>query len=194
VIASPLSSSSALDVYLNYGHGLSLERRARRVRHAAVTPLTRAIATSSARGRGCSTAGTSARRWRLDLANETVWTATTEHRGDDPTIRYGVELETRFELTRWLAADLDLIFSHSQFSTDRSNGGGSRSLQGDVGGGVSARHPLGRASCAAACASTERRSPRDRRRRAHRSGVHQLDLHLGYRHRWLTSHSTSRTC
>jgi hypothetical protein len=47
--------------------------------------------------------------WRLDVSNEAVWIGdegTTEV--GEATRREGIEIETRYELMCWLAADLDL--------------------------------------------------------------------------------------
>ncbi|MDP9036674.1 MAG: TonB-dependent receptor, partial [Myxococcota bacterium] len=60
------------------------------------------------------------------------------------TRRYGLELEGRYELTRWLAADGALTFTHSQFTTDHENGGGlALAPKQTWSGGLSARHELG---------------------------------------------------
>ena len=73
-----------------------------------------------------------------------------------PTNRRGVELETRYEVTPWLAADAAVTFTNSQFTTDRENGGGlALAPKQTWSGGLSARHALGPGVGArAACAST----------------------------------------
>src|SRR5439155_19434349 len=112
----------------------------------AVTPLTRA--TGEELGVRAFLFGRwdlAAAFWQLDLASETVWN------GDDgatavggSTSRRGVEIETRYAFTPWLAADLDLTFTKSQFTADHENGGGiALAPKQTWSGGISARHELG---------------------------------------------------
>src|SRR5262249_27414087 len=61
--------------------------------------------------------------WYLYLQSEQVFVAdeaTTVP--SDPTRRYGVDLEARWEILPWLWADGDLNFSHARFTQDRGNG------------------------------------------------------------------------
>jgi hypothetical protein len=123
----------------------------------------------------------------MDLANETVWVGDDGTTGvSDPTTRYGVELETRFELTSWLAADLDVTFTKSQFSTDGANGGGlALAPKQTWSGGLSARHALGPGVARAGLrfyGIGDRPATDDGALVA--PGFTQFDLHLGYRHRW----------
>jgi outer membrane receptor protein involved in Fe transport len=60
------------------------------------------------------------------------------------TRRQGVELETRFELTKWLAADADVTFTKSEFKANAGNGNGlALAPKQTYSGGLSARHELG---------------------------------------------------
>ena len=103
----------------------------------------------------------------------------------DPTNRYGVELETRYEFTPWLAADVDVTFTHSQFSTDKENGGGlALAPKQTWAGGLSARHALGPGTARAGLrfyGIGDRPASDDGVIVA--PGFTQVDLHLGYRHR-----------
>jgi TonB family protein len=189
LIASPLELEKAtLDVYLNYGHGFHSNDVRGAFATPAVTPLTRAIGYElGTRARLFNRWDLGAALWRLDLANETVWdgdNGTTSVSA--PTLRYGVELETRFEVTSWLAADLDVTFSHSQFSADGSNGGGlALAPKATWSGGLSARHPLGPGTLRGGLrfyGIGDRPANDDGSLTA--PGFTQVDLHLGYRHRW----------
>jgi outer membrane receptor protein involved in Fe transport len=147
LVLSPLQADPAqLDLYVNYGQGFHSNDVRGAFSPQKVTPLTRAIGEEAgARGRFLDRWDLAAALWQLDLDNETVWN------GDDGTTavsgatrRYGIELETRFEFTRWLAADLDVTFTHSQFSTDKENGGGlALAPKQTWSGGLSARHEAG---------------------------------------------------
>jgi hypothetical protein len=123
----------------------------------------------------------------LDLASETVWNGddgTTS--ASDPTNRYGLELETRLELTKWLAADFDLTLTHSAFSVNHGNAAGALALapKQTWSGGLSARHALG-PGVARAGFRFFGIGPRP----ASDDGLvtvpgwTEFDLHLGYRHR-----------
>ena len=189
LIVTPISNETVQwDLYLNYGHGLHSNDVRGAFSPQPVNPLTRAIGEEvGTRARFFDRWDVAATGWRLDLANETVWSGdegTTEV--SDATLRYGVELETRFELTRWLAADLDLTFTHSQFSTDGSNGGGlALAPQQTWAGGLSARHELGPGVLRGGLrfyGIGDRPASDDGVLKA--PGFTQFDLHLGYRHRW----------
>jgi outer membrane receptor for monomeric catechols len=147
LIVSPVQTDPAqVDVYVNYGHGFHSNDVRGAFSPQKVTPITRAIGEEvGARGRFFDRWDLAAALWQLDLDNETVWN------GDDGTTavsgatnRHGIELETRFEFTKWLAADLDLTFTKSQFSTDQENGGGlALAPKQTWSGGLSARHEAG---------------------------------------------------
>jgi outer membrane receptor protein involved in Fe transport len=125
--------------------------------------------------------------WRLDLDSETVWNGDDGTTGvSDPTTRHGVELESRYEVTPWLAADLALTFTHSQFSTDLANGGGlALAPKTTWAGGLSARHAVGPGTGRGGLrfyGIGDRPASDDGALVA--PGFTQVDLHLGYRHRW----------
>jgi hypothetical protein len=125
--------------------------------------------------------------WRLDLDHETVWSGdegTTQVSG--ATTRKGVEIETRFELTSWLAADLDVTFTKSAFRENAGNGNGlALAPKQTWSGGISARHELGPGVARAGLrfyGIGERPASDDGALVA--TGFTELDLHTGYRHRW----------
>ncbi|HWL88807.1 MAG TPA: TonB-dependent receptor plug domain-containing protein, partial [Polyangiaceae bacterium] len=188
LIVTPIEQKNAqVDVYANYGNGFHSNDVRGAFASAQVTPLTRAIGEElGARSRLFDRWDFGAALWRLTLDNETVWNGddgTTSV--SDPTLRYGVELETRFELTKWLAADGDVTFTHSQFSTDKANGGGlALAPKQTWSGGLSARHPLGPGVARAGLrfyGIGDRPASDDGAIVA--PGFTQFDLHLGYRHR-----------
>ncbi len=147
LVLSPLQSDPAqVDLYVNYGHGFHSNDVRGAFSKPAVTPLTRAIGEEvGTRGRFFDRWDAAVSFWQLDLDSETVWS------GDDGTTsvggatrRQGIELETRFELTKWLAADLDLTFTKSQFKANAGNGNGlALAPKQTYSGGLSARHELG---------------------------------------------------
>src|SRR5205085_9797814 len=174
-----------LELYVNWGHGFHSNDVRGAFATPAVSPLTRAIGEEvGARARLFNRWDVAAAGWLLDLANETVWS------GDDGTTtvngatrRYGFELETRLELTSWLAADLDVTFTHSQFSADRENGGGLALAPKETwSGGLSARHALGPGVARGGLrfyGIGDRPATDDGALVA--PGLTQVDLHLGYR-------------
>ena len=147
LVVTPLQTPDVQwDVYLNWGHGFHSNDVRGAFATPRVTPLARAVGEEvGTRARFWDRWDVAVTGWMLDLASETVWNGddgTTSVSG--PTNRYGLELETRFELFSWLAADLDVTFTHSQFSTDGSNGGGlALAPKQTWAGGISARHELG---------------------------------------------------
>ncbi len=188
LIVSPLAKQDAqVDIYANYGNGFHSNDVRGVFATPSVSPLTRAIGEEiGARSRLFDRWDFGAAFWRLTLDNETVWNGddgTTSV--SDATLRYGVELETRFELTKWLAADGDVTFSHSQFSTDKENGGGlALAPKQTWSGGLSMRHPLGPGVVRAGLrfyGIGDRPASDDGAITA--PGFTQFDLHLGYRHR-----------
>ncbi len=189
VVVTPLANDVVQwDLYANYGHGFHSNDVRGVFATPAVTPLTRAIGGEvGTRARLFDRWDLAATGWRLSLGNETVWIGdegTTEV--GDPTLRYGVELETRFELTKWLAADLDVTFTRSQFTTESGNGGGlALAPQQTWSGGLSARHELGPGLARAGLrfyGIGDRPANDDGSLVA--PGFTQFDLHLGWRHRW----------
>lgn len=147
VVVSPLQSEPAqLDVYVNYGHGFHSNDVRGAFATPKITPLTRAIGEEvGARSRLFNRLDLAVALWQLDLDNETVWIGdegTTEVGG--ATTRRGLELETRFEITKWLAADADVTFTRSRFKENAGNGGGlALAPKQTWSGGLSARHALG---------------------------------------------------
>ena len=146
-VVSPIQAEQAqLDVYVNYGHGFHSNDVRGTFAIPSVTPITRAIGSEiGSRARLWNRWDLAAALWQLDLANETVWNGDDGTTGvNGATHREGVEIETRYEITPWLAADLDLTFTKSKFSSDRENGGGlALAPKQTWSGGVSARHEVG---------------------------------------------------
>ena len=147
-VVTPVSEKDVeLDFYGNYGQGFHSNDARGVVRSAfAVTPLTRAVGyEAGARTRLWSKWDVAAAVWRLDLASETVFVGdegTTE--ASDRTRRYGVELETRYQITDWLSADLDLTATKASFVVHRGNGDAiALAPRYTWAGGLSARHPTG---------------------------------------------------
>jgi len=147
LILSPLRAAPAeVDVYVNYGHGFHSNDVRGAFSKPAVSPLTRAIGEEvGSRARLFERWDLAVAFWQLDLANETVWSGdkgTTEV--GEATRRQGIEVETRFEFTKWLAADLDLTFTDSQFKANAGNGNGlALAPKQTYSGGISVRHALG---------------------------------------------------
>jgi TonB family protein len=147
LVLSPLQSGPAqLDVFVNYGHGFHSNDVRGAFSTPAVNPLTRAIGSEvGARARLLDRWDLAAALWQLDLKNETVWNGDSGTTGvSDATNRHGIELESRFEITKWLSVDGDVTFTKSQFSTDGANGGGlALAPKQTYSGGISARHEAG---------------------------------------------------
>ncbi|HXU06121.1 MAG TPA: TonB-dependent receptor plug domain-containing protein, partial [Polyangia bacterium] len=189
LILTPVDRHAAqLDIYVNYGHGFHSNDVRGVFTQPAVTPLTRAVGEEiGARARLFGRWDLAAALWRLDLDSETVWVGdagTTE--AGPPTTRRGIELETRFEITRWLAADLDLTFTQSRFALADTNGGGlALAPKQTWAGGLSARHAVGPGVARAGLrffGIGDRPATDDGALTA--PGFTQVDLHLGWRHRW----------
>ncbi len=187
-IVTPLAYEQAqLDVYANYGHGFHSNDVRGVFAVPRVTPLARAIGEEvGARARLFQRWDLAAALWQLDLDSETVWVGdegTTE--AGDATTRRGVEIETRYELAPWLAADLDLTFTKSHLKADAGNGGGlALAPKQTWSGGLSARHGLGPGAARAGIrfyGIGDRPASDDGAIVA--PGFTQVDLHLGYRHR-----------
>ncbi|MEI9948836.1 MAG: TonB family protein [Pseudomonadota bacterium] len=184
---TPLDRKNAqLDVYLNWGHGFHSNDVRGVFTRPSVTPLTRAVGEEvGARTRLWERFDFAAAAWLLDLDSETVWlgdAGTTEV--GPATRRYGLEFESRYEFTPWLAADGALTFTHSRFSHE--NGGGlALAPKQTWSGGLSARHALGPGVARAGLrfyGIGDRPASDDGVLVA--PGFTQFDAHLGYRHRW----------
>ncbi len=189
LIVTPLDRpGTQLDVYVNYGHGFHSNDVRGVFAQPAVTPLTRAKGEEvGARARLLEKWDLAAALWQLDLASETVWNGDDGTTGvSDPTNRKGVEIESRYEVTPWLAADLELTFTKSQFTTDMENGGGlALAPKRTWAGGLSGRHVLGPGTARAGLrfyGIGDRPATDDGALTA--PGFTQFDMHLGYRHRW----------
>ena len=188
LIVSPLAGDDAsLDVYANYGHGFHSNDVRGAFSTPAVSPLTRAIGEEvGARTRLFRKWDLAAAVFMLDLEHETVWSGdegTTEV--SDATKRRGVEVETRYEIFPWLAADLDLTFTDSRFRENAGNGNGlALAPKQTWAGGLSARHGLGPGVARGGLrfyGVGDRPATDDGALTA--PGFTQIDLHLGYRHR-----------
>ncbi len=188
VIVSPIDRKNAqLDLYANYGNGFHSNDVRGVFASPSVTPLTRAIGEEAgARTRLFDRWDFAAALWRLNLDQETVWGGDDGTTGvSDATLRHGVEFESRLEITKWLAADGALTFTHSQFSTDNENGGGlALAPKQTWSGGLSARHELGPGALRGGLrfyGIGDRPASDDGAIIA--PGFTQLDLHVGYRTR-----------
>lgn len=186
LIVTPLEHPQAqVDVYANYGHGFHSNDVRGAFASPAVSPLTRAIgAEVGSRARLLGRWDLAVSFWQLDLDAETVWSGdegTTEVGG--ATKRSGIELETRYEFTPWLAADLDVTFSRSRFKANAGNGNGlALAPKQTFSGGVSGRHALGPGVARGGLrffGIGDRPASDDGEIEA--PGFGQLDLHLGYR-------------
>ncbi len=187
-VVSPLTDPDAqLDVYVNYGHGFHSNDVRGVFASPAVTPLTRAVGEElGARTRLWKKLDFAAAGWMLDLENETVWNGDDGTTGvSDKTHRYGLELEARYEITPWLAADGDVAFTKSRFSTDGENGGGlALAPKQTWSGGLSARHDAGPGVARGGLrfyGISDRPASDDGAIVA--PGFTQFDLHAGYRFR-----------
>ena len=187
IVTPILTRDLQLDLYGNYGHGFHSNDVRGAFATPAVTPLTRAIGEEvGARGRFFERWDLAAALWKLDLDSETVWSGdegTTSVGGS--TSRQGVEVETRFELAPWLAADLDVTFTKSAFREDPGGAGGlALAPKQTWSGGLSARHDLGPGPARGGLrffGIGDRPASDDGALVA--QGFTQLDLHLGYRHK-----------
>jgi TonB family protein len=189
LIVTPLDRPGAeLDLYANYGQGYHSNDVRGVFATPAVTPLARARGEEvGARAHLFNRWDLAAALWRLDLASETVWNGdegTTAVSG--PTTRQGVEVETRFEVTPWLAADLEVTFTRSRFTTDGENGGGlALAPKQTWAGGLQGRHALGGGVARGGLrfyGIGDRPATDDGALTA--PGFTQLDLHVGWRRRW----------
>jgi TonB family protein len=189
LVLSPFAGENfELDVYANYGHGFHSNDVRGVFSTPAVNPLSRAVGEEvGARTRLFKRFDVAAALWNLDLQNETVWI------GDEGTTevgaasnRFGVELETRFEILPWLAADLDVTLTKS------NSAGASTSSQGLVlapkqtwAGGLSAKHRWGPGELRGGLrfyGLGDRPASDDGELIA--EGFTQFDFHLSYQHRW----------
>ena len=189
LIVTPVATEAVQwELYANYGQGFHSNDVRGVFTAQQVTPLTRASGGElGTRARLFGRWDLAASGWLLDLANETVWVGdegTTEVRGK--TERYGVELETRFDLTDWLTADLDLTFTRAQYAGEGpASVGPTLAPKQTWSGGLSGRHALGPGVLRGGLrfyGLGDRPASDDGALVA--QGFTQFDLHLGYRHRW----------
>jgi outer membrane receptor protein involved in Fe transport len=100
------------------------------------------------------------------------------------TRRRGVEIETRYELTKWLAADLDVTFTRAAFRAKSGRGEGlALAPKRTWAGGLSARHALGPGVLRGGVrffGIGNRPATDDGELVAY--GFTQFDVHLGYRY------------
>ncbi|MFI5297181.1 MAG: TonB family protein [Polyangiales bacterium] len=191
LVATPIQGSdptdATVDVYVNYGRGFH-SNDARGVvldPTQRVTPITRAVGSEiGSRGRFFGRWDVAAALWQLDLDSETVWNGDSgDTSPSGATHRYGAEFETRYAFTDWLAADLDVTFTKSYFSTDGSNGAGlALAPKQSWSGGLSMRHPSGIRAGLRFFGIGDR--PANDSGTLIAPGFTQIDLHAGYRHRW----------
>jgi outer membrane receptor protein involved in Fe transport len=172
-------------LFLNYGHGFhSNDARGTTRSPDPVTPLTRAIgAELGARTALFDRVDVAGALFLLDLESEIVWVGdegTTEARG--PTRRVGAEAELRLTLLPWLFADADATVSRATFTRSPPDANAvplAPTLI--VGGGISARHPLGISGRVGLLHLADRPATEDRFLVA--QGFTRVDATLGYRHR-----------
>jgi TonB family protein len=188
LIVTPIERKGAeLDVFVNWGHGFHSNDVRGVFTTPPVTPLTRAVGEElGARTRLWDKLDFAASGWMLHLDNETTWNGDLGTTDVSPaTLRYGLELEARYEFTPWLAADGAVTFTHSQYSTDHSNGNGlALAPKQTWSGGLSARHELGPGVGRAGLrfyGIGDRPASDDGVIVA--PGFTQFDAHVGYRHR-----------
>jgi outer membrane receptor protein involved in Fe transport len=178
-----LSPHETTELYLNFGMGYH-SNDARGVVRAIdpVTPLSRALGYEvGARARLFGKLDLAAAGFGIKLGSETVWVGdegTTEE--SDPTLRYGAELEGRYELTPWLFADLDATLTHGEFT---GNGGNASAIALAptfvLQGGLSVRHPAGITGRLGVFHIGDRPATEDRFLTA--EGFTRIDLNAGYR-------------
>lgn len=188
-IWSPLQGErNSFDLYANYGNGFHSNDVRGAFSSPAVTPLTRAIGEEvGARGRFFKRWDLAVAFWRLDLDSETVWSGdegTTEAGG--ATTRKGIEIETRYEFTPWLAADADVTFTRSSLKGNAGNGNGlALAPKSTWSGGLSGRRDLGPGTLRGGLrfyGIADRPASDDGAIIA--PGFTQFDLHVGWRQKW----------
>jgi outer membrane receptor protein involved in Fe transport len=125
--------------------------------------------------------------WNLELDSETVWIGdegTTE--AGVPSRRYGLELETRYEIFPWVAADLDLTATRSRLHQNAGNGNSvALAPRHTWAGGLSASHPSGLRAGLRFYGLSDRAATEDYPAAGSlvAEGFTLFDLHLGYRQR-----------
>lgn len=142
-----LAPSRALELYANFGSGFhSNDARGVVLRGTPVTPLARGLGYElGLRARVRDRLDLAISAWGLDLQSELVWVGDageTDPRG--PTRRVGVTAETRWAITRWLRADVDLSVVRARY-TEAPAGQDAIALAPTlmVSAGIAGRHPSG---------------------------------------------------
>jgi len=122
--------------------------------------------------------------WYLHLQSEQVYNSdegTTSP--SDPTRRYGLDLEARWNLLPWLWVDADLNFSKATFTEDRGNGSAVALAPTRTGTlGLNALHPDGYKGRLGLRHVADRPATQDESLTA--QGYTLVDLYLGYRRRF----------
>jgi hypothetical protein len=188
VVTAIKTEPLVLETFANYGHGFHSNDVRGAFASPAVTPLARAVgAEIGARGRVLRRIDLTAALWQLDLETETVWSGdegTTDVSGS--THREGVELDARYEPLPWLTADAGVTFTRSKYQAETSYGSGlALAPKQTWTGGLSGRHPLGGGTArygVRVYGIGDRPASDDGALLAR--GFTQVDLHVGYRHRW----------
>ncbi|MEO6419884.1 MAG: TonB family protein, partial [Polyangiaceae bacterium] len=187
-IVTPLDKENAhVDVYANFGNGFHTNDVRGVFTNPSVTPITRAIGEEvGSRGHFFDRLDVAAAFWRMTLDQETTWNGDEGTTNVGPgTTRYGAEFEALYAFNDWLAADGNITFTHSKFSTDNANGGGlALAPVRTWAGGLSARHDLGPGQARGGLrfyGISDRPASDDGAIVA--TGFTQFDLHLGYRTR-----------
>jgi outer membrane receptor protein involved in Fe transport len=188
VVTAIKTEPLVLETFANYGQGFHSNDVRGAFASPAVTPLARAVgAEIGARGRVLRRIDLTAALWQLDLETETVWSGdegTTDVSGS--THREGVELDARYEPLPWLTADAGVTFTRSKYQAETSYGSGlALAPKQTWTGGLSGRHPLGGGTARYGVrfyGIGDRPASDDGALLAR--GFTQVDLHVGYRHRW----------
>jgi hypothetical protein len=189
VVVTPVKSEVVtLDAFANYGHGFHSNDVRGAFTSPAVTPLARAVGSEfGARARVLRRLDFTAALWQLDLETETVWSGdegTTDVSGS--THREGAELDVRYEPFPWLIADGGVTFTRSKYRAEAQYGAGLALAPKQTWmGGLSGRHPLGAGTARYGVrfyGLGDRPASDDGALLAR--GFTQVDLHVGYRHRW----------
>jgi outer membrane receptor protein involved in Fe transport len=185
-VAAELLRSRWLEVetFANYGHGFhSNDVRSAEQPHD-VSPLARAVgAEVGFKSSWWDALDLSVSLFRLDLQSEIVWSGdlgTTEPSA--ATRRDGVEVESRYAISKWLSAELDLTFTHARF---RDGTFVPLAPQRTWAGGLVARHALGSGVGRGALrffGISDRAATNDGALVA--KGFTQFDLALGYTWSW----------
>ncbi|HKD38722.1 MAG TPA: TonB-dependent receptor [Myxococcaceae bacterium] len=122
--------------------------------------------------------------WYLHLQSEQVFNPDEDSTSpSDPTRRYGLDLEARWQILPWLWADGDLSLSKATYTVDRGNGSAVALAPTRVAAlGITALHPEGYKARIGLRHVGSRPATQDESLTA--EGYTLVDLSLGYRHRF----------